>query len=114
MLVRARRPEPLCTVRSCVQLDDAGAIEAAKQKRQEEIRARLAAGAGAGQAAAIIEDASVPVQQVAADYYSAEEMAKASFMGVRITWPRLRAFSLPRGALGRRQAQREFAADGPG
>ncbi|KAL4437375.1 hypothetical protein ABPG75_004514 [Micractinium tetrahymenae] len=61
-----------------MQLDDAGAIEAARQKRQEEIRARLAAGAGAAAtaAAAVVEDASVPLQQVAADYYSAEEMAK--------------------------------------
>ncbi|KAL4429830.1 hypothetical protein ABPG77_010947 [Micractinium sp. CCAP 211/92] len=56
-----------------MQLDDAGAIEAAKQKRQEEIRARLA---GAAAATAVVEDASVPVQSVAADYYSAEEMAK--------------------------------------
>lgn len=58
-----------------VQLDDAGAIEAARQKRQEEIRARLA---GAATATAVVEDASAPVQQVAADYYSTEEMAKAS------------------------------------
>jgi hypothetical protein len=57
-----------------LQLDEAGAIEAARQKRQEEIRARLAAGAGGG--AAVAEDASVAVQQQAADYYTAEEMAK--------------------------------------
>lgn len=69
---------------TALQLDDAGALEAAKAKRQEEIRARLAAGAAGGGAAAggaaggapAAESAAVPVQQQAADYYTAEEMAK--------------------------------------
>jgi hypothetical protein len=59
------------------QIDNAGAVEAARQRRQEEIRARLAAGGSTAAAlAAVAEDASVTVQQQAADYYTADEMAK--------------------------------------
>jgi hypothetical protein len=59
------------------QIDDSGAVEAARQRRQEEIRARLAAGGSTAAAlAAVAEDASVTVQQQTADYYTAEEMAK--------------------------------------
>ncbi|PRW60335.1 SART-1 family DOT2 [Chlorella sorokiniana] len=56
-----------------MELDDAGALEAARQKRQEEIRARLAAGIGG---AAAPDSAVVAVQQTASDYYTQEEMAK--------------------------------------
>lgn len=61
-----------------LQIDDAGAVEATRQKRQDDIRARLAAGAagGGGGGSAVAQDASVAVQQQAADYYTQEEMAK--------------------------------------
>lgn len=72
----AHNPANLAAPPGHAQIDDAGAIDAARQKRKEEIRLRLAAGAGASSAGAVAEDASVPVQQVAADYYTTDEMAK--------------------------------------
>ena len=74
-----------------LQLNDAGALEAARQQRQLDIRARLAAATAATMGAGrVAEDASggggAGGQQAAAaaasDYYTAEEMAKVGRVGV--------------------------------